>query len=62
MQTRPFLPFPAGWTDEPPEIVGTAAVHRFLARFTAGLAETRHDRDKVPAARSGERPVGPLQR
>jgi hypothetical protein len=33
LQTRPFLLFPAAWTDEAPTIVGAEAVHAFLSQF-----------------------------
>jgi uncharacterized membrane protein YvlD (DUF360 family) len=34
-QTQPFLIYPAAWTDEPPELVGSVAVHRFLREHTS---------------------------
>jgi putative membrane protein len=34
-QTQPFLIYPAGWTDEAPELVGSVEVHQFLKRHTS---------------------------
>ena len=33
-QTRPFIAYPAGWTSEPPELIGAVDVHKFLRRHT----------------------------
>jgi len=42
LQTRPFLLFPAAWTDEDPTIVGAEAVHAFLSQFVcADVAASR---------------------
>ena len=34
-QTQPFLIYPSGWTDEPPKLVGSVDVHKFLLRHTS---------------------------
>jgi uncharacterized membrane protein YvlD (DUF360 family) len=36
MQTEPFVMFPAGWTDRPPEIIGADGLHHFLLRYIRG--------------------------
>ncbi|MCC7367270.1 MAG: phage holin family protein [Chloroflexi bacterium] len=51
MQTQPFIVYPAGWTDEPPEIIGSVGVHRFLREYTGGA--TAND----PAPRIDEQPI-----
>jgi uncharacterized membrane protein YvlD (DUF360 family) len=34
-QTQPFLIYPAEWTDDPPKLVGSVAVHHFLREHTS---------------------------
>jgi len=36
MQTQPFVMFPSGWTDRPPEILGADGLHHFLLRYIRG--------------------------
>lgn len=38
MQTAPFLVYPASWTEDPPELVGAAAVYRFLRQHAVDAA------------------------
>lgn len=40
MQTQPFLVYPSEWTDQPPELIGSVDVHRFLMQHTRSAAET----------------------
>jgi uncharacterized membrane protein YvlD (DUF360 family) len=60
-QTRPFLVNPAGWTDEPPALVGSVAVHRFLRRHTASESGDQVAADRVPdrPAATADRPARP---
>jgi hypothetical protein len=37
MQTRPFLLYPAGWTNAEPALHGAESIHQFLCRFVPGV-------------------------
>lgn len=55
MQTRPFLIYPADWT-EPPELVGAASIHRFLRAHTAqGEPKPESEAEAAPADAGGRR-------
>lgn len=54
MQTRPFLVYPSVWTGRGPELVGAAAVHRFLRRHALGEApRPAADEEVGPATVAG---------
>jgi len=48
MQTRPFLVYPADWADQPPDLVGAAAVHQFLRRCTLDEDPTQASAASAP--------------
>jgi uncharacterized membrane protein YvlD (DUF360 family) len=57
MQTQPFVLYPAGWTDRPPEIIGADGLHHFLLRHIRGRENGSSPRDAERPADLGQEAV-----
>ena len=54
-QTQPFLIYPTSWTEKPPTLVSSIAVHHFLKRHTSERGTP------PPSADAGEAPTPPAR-
>jgi hypothetical protein len=54
MQTQPFIAYPSAWTDDPPDIIGSVGVHKFLQEHTSGTTAAEAEASTTVA---GEPPV-----